>query len=483
MYHVCPLGKTYFLRCLALGTQRFGNLMMADNDALKPVETRCNTTERRSYENVHTRHLRLFALPQPGMVSLALADAVTDWNAHAGKAAIAGCGDAFHESRMYAMMHLAIHDALNAINRRFHPYVLDMQAPSGASLDAAVATAAHDVLVPILGQLPDLFAACIDTFVASAEADYAAALGAIADGDPKTQGIAIGHAAATAILALRVADGADTLFLDPDYPQGTKPGEYRFTPGTPFAAAPGWGDVTPFVLHNSAQFRPPPPYDVTRKKYAADFNEIKRLGVKSGSTRTEEQTRIAYFWVESAPLQWNRIARTVAAAAGLDLWENAQLFGLLNMALADGYIGSLETKYYYNYWRPVTAIQLADTDGNPDTIADPTWEPLEPTPPIPDYDSAHAVEGGAAAEVLKRVFKTDLVAFSTCSLSLPLPEEQCGGTHAVLRSYASFSQAADENGISRILVGFHFRKAVEEGIKHGRKIGKHAVEHFLKPAK
>jgi hypothetical protein len=419
-----------------------------------------------------------------GWSSLARADAVTDWNTNAGKAATAGCGDDFHATRMYAMMHIAIHDALNAIHRRFHPYVLDLQAPSGATLDAAVATAAHDVLVPVLGQFPAIFSACIETFVASAEEDYAAALGAIADGDPKTQGIAIGHAAATAILALRVADGADTLLLDFDYPQGTQPGEYRFThPDMPFAAAPGWGNVTPFVLHDSAQFRPPPPYAVTSKKYTADFNEVKSLGALNHSTRTDEQTQIAHFWVESAPVQWNRIARTVSAASGLDLWENARLFGLLNMALADGYIGSLETKYHYNYWRPVTAIRVAEEGGNPDTTADLTWEPLVPTPPIPDYDSAHAVEGGAAAEVLKRVFTTDLVAFSTCSLSLPMPEEQCGGTSEVLRSYASFSQAADENGISRILVGFHFRKAVEEGIKHGRKIGKRAVEHFLKPAK
>jgi hypothetical protein len=416
-----------------------------------------------------------------GWSPLVWGDVVTDWNANAGKAAIASCIDGFHESWMYAMMHIAIHDALNAINRRFQPYVLDIQGPSGASVDAAVATAARDVLVPLLGQLPDIFSACIDAVVASIEADYTAALDAIEEGTPKTQGMVIGRAAAAVILALRVADGADTLFLDPNYPQGTKPGEYRFTPGFPFAAAPGWGNVTPFVLEDSAQFRPGPPYDVTSKKYTADFNEIKNLGAKDNSTRTDEQTQIAHFWVESSPLGWNRIARTVSEAGEFDVWENARLFALLNMALADGYIGSLETKYYYNYWRPITAIQLADTDGNPDTVAEPTWEPLEPTPPIPDYDSAHAVEGGAAAEVLQRVFKTDQVSFSTCSLTLPLPEERCSGVQQVLRSYSSFTQAADENGVSRILVGFHFRKAVEEGIKHGRKIGKRASEDFLKP--
>jgi hypothetical protein len=156
---------------------------------------------------------------------------------------------------------------------------------------------------------------------------------------------------------------------------------------------------------------------------------------------------------------------------------------LLNIALADGYIGGFEAKYHYNYWPPVTAIHLAADDGNPKTTDDPAWEPLEITPPVPDYDSTHSVEGGAAAEVLQRVFGMDHISFKTCSLTLPIPGERCGGPNEVLRSYSSFSQAADENGVSRILVGFHFRKAVEEGITHGRKIGKRGVENFLKPVK
>jgi hypothetical protein len=343
-----------------------------------------------------------------------------------------------------------------------------------------VATAAHDVLVPLLTQLP-FPPECITAAVDGVEADYTAALSAITDGIPKTQGIVIGHAAAAVILALRVADGADTPLLDFAYPQGTKPGEYHFTPGSDFAFAPGWGDVTPFVLHDSAQFRPGPPYAVTSRKYTTDFNEVKNLGAKNGSTRTNEQTQIAHFWWESSPLQWNRIARTVSAAAGLDLWDNARLFGLLNMSLADGYIGSWETKYHYNYWQPVTAIQLAESDGNPDTTADPAWESLLLTPPHPDYDSGHSVEGGAAAQVLQRFFETDDVSFDTCSLTLPLPEEQCGGASEVRRAFTSFSAAAQENGVSRIYVGFHFRKAVEEGIKHGRQIGNRAVNLCLRP--
>jgi hypothetical protein len=241
------------------------------------------------------------------------------------------------------------------------------------------------------------------------------------------------------------------------------------------------GECHPLRAQGQCQFRPGPPYAVTSEEYTADFDEVKRRGVKEGSTRMPEETQIAYFWLESSPLQWNRIARTVSAASGLNPWENAWLFALLNMALADGDVGTGETKYHYNYWRPQTAIQFAATDGNPDTIADPDWEPLDPTPPLPDYDSGHSVKGGAAAEVLQRVFETDQVSFETCSLTLPITEERCEGTHEVRRSYSSFSQAADENGLSRILVGYHFRKAVEEGITHGRKIGKHTVQHLLKP--
>jgi hypothetical protein len=415
-------------------------------------------------------------------------DAVLDWNANAGKAAIAACiaptDNPLHESRMYAMMHVAIHDALNAIDRRSDPYVFHGRTRRPASPDAAVATAARDVLVPLLSELPAPFPQeCIDAGVTSVEADYAAALGAIPDNAAKTRGMRKGAMAAAAILALRASDGSDTPLVDSAYPQGTDPGEYRFTPGTPFAFAPGWADVTPFVLRDASQFRAPPPYDVTSRRYTRDFRQVKRLGGDGTSTpsdRTNNQTEMALFWVESSPLQWNRIARTVSAGRGLDMWENARLFGLVNLAMADGYIGSFETKYLYNFWRPVTAIQNAGTDGNPNTSADPTWTPLVTTPPIPDYDSAHAVEGGAAAQVLRRFFGTDDISFKTCSLTLPAGST-CDDPSPVTRSFSSFSEAAEENAFSRVLVGFHFRKACEVGVQHGRTIGNRAVNRFLLP--
>jgi hypothetical protein len=422
-----------------------------------------------------------FAAPAGG-------DAVTVWNANAGVAATAACiaplDDPFHESRIYAMMHVAIHDALNAIDRRSRPYTFDMQEP-GASPDAAVAAAARDVLVPLIRQLPlELVSpSCIAAGVASVETDYTAALAAIPDNGAKALGIAVGHAAAAAILALRAADGAVGPFLNFSCPQGTKPGEYQCTPGTPFIAFEVWENVIPFVLNHSSQFRPGPPYGVNTKKYTADFNEVKSLGgngISTPSARTADQTEIALFWWESSPLKWNRIARAVSVDTGLDLWQNARLFGLLNLALADGYIAMVDTKNHYNYWRPVTAIQTADTDGNPDTTGDPLWTPLRPTPANQDYASGHSIEGGAAAEVLKQFFGTDQISFQVCGVTLPAGST-CSDPSPVLRSYTSFSQAAAENAYSRILIGFHFRKSVEEGTDYGGKIGKRAANLYLRP--
>jgi hypothetical protein len=431
----------------------------------------------------------------PGLAS---ADAVTDWNANAGAAALASClapaDDPLHESRLYAMLHLAAHDALNAIERRSRAYAYEATAAPGTSAAAAVAAAARDVLVSQLARIGAPFPPqCSSAGVARAEADYASALAAIADGPAKTAGIALGRAAAAAVIARRTDDGADTSLVDPNFPQGTAPGQWRFTPGSPpIAFAAGWARVKPFALRDATQFRPAPPLAVACerdrpdnadgcRKYAADVEEVQRLGsdgVNAPSARSAEQTEIALFWVESSPLAWNRIARSVSAAQGLDPWQNARLFGLLNIALADGYIASFATKYHYRFWRPVTAIREAGNDGNPATQADPAWMSLRPTPPIPDYESAHTVEGAGAAQVMARVFGRDNIAFSACSLTLPAGSN-CNDTSPVRRNFHGFRQAANENGVSRIYVGFHFRDAVEKGLKHGAQIGDWTVDHAL----
>lgn len=416
--------------------------------------------------------LLLLAVPR-----VSVADAVITWNATATTASFAGgldnefgCVDPLHESRMLAMMHVAIHDALNAIDRRSQPYAFDAQRAAAASPDAAVAAAAHDVLVTLFPQLPPDIGPTPGPAVALVEAAYANALASIPDSPAKTQGILIGQAAAAAILALRQGDGSDATFLDFAYVPGPNPGDFQLIPGLPFAAAPSLGEVTPFVLRSSSQYAPKAPYDLRSKKYAADFNEVKSLGRIDSTTRTDDQTQIALFWVEGSPQGWNRIARTVSAQHGLDLWENARLFGLLNLASADAYIADFRNKYFFKFWRPITAIRAAATDGNPDTDPDPTWDSLVTTPPAPDYPSGHSGQGGAMSEVLTRFFGHG-VSFSTTSTTQP----------GVTRSFTSFSEAAKENANSRIYIGFHFRHATVEGLKLGGKVGQTAFNHYLRP--
>ena len=420
--------------------------------------------------------LALLILAWPGPAGAA---DVIDWNETAAGAGFAGgldnefgCVDALHESRIFAMMHVAIHDALNAIERRFQPYAFDGQAPAGASPEAAVAAAARDVLVALFPELPSELGLTPAAAVAFVEAAYTVALAAIPNTTAKAQGILIGQAAAAAVLDLRAADGANTPpFLDFTYVPGPDPGDFQFIPGyPPFAAFTGWGNVTPFVLASSSQYLPKAPYALSSKKYAADFNEVKSLGAASSTTRTAEQTEIALFWVEGSPQGWNRIARNVSVQHGLDLWETARLFGLLNLASADAYIADFANKYFYEFWRPISAIRAADTDGNPETVADPTWDSLVPVGPVPEYPSGHSGQGGAMSEVLARFFG-DKVSFSTTATTQP----------GVTRSFTSFSQAAEENGNSRIYVGFHFRHAVTEGIKLGSQVGKVAFNHYLRP--
>jgi hypothetical protein len=414
------------------------------------------------------------------------ADEVTKWNAIAGNASfnsgLSGLsGIPPFESRLYAVTHAAIHDALNAIDRRYSPYVLNSLFIPKASPEAAVATAAHQVLV---NQFNQLIAYGLAPQQAVLDAAYVSSLAAIPAGPAKYAGILVGQAAAGAILSKRANDGWNQQIVqDSAYLQGTAPGEYRFTPPNNFAFLPNWGKLPPFVLFRADQYLPSPPYPVDSKRYTADYYEIKNLGgngVTTPSARTPDQTQIAIFWFESSPLGWNRIARTVSASRGLGLWENARLFALLNFASADGYIGSFYTKYYYKYWRPITAIHLGDIDGNPDTVGDSTWTPLLETPAIPDYDSGHSVQGGAISEIMRLFFGTDNIAFTTCSTSMPAGST-CNDPSPVTRSYTSFSQAAAENGLSRILVGIHFRKAVTEGIEHGGEIAHHTFVHSLRP--
>lgn len=422
--------------------------------------------------------LTLWAIPLP-------ADEVTKWSEAVNQMAqdIGLDGNPLFQSRIQAMAHAAMHDAINVVDRRYRSYSTLALSSPGAHPQAAVATAAYRVL---LDQFNAIIPFGFPSQAAALNALYTATMAAIPNGNAKTLGIAAGDAAAAAILALRAGDGAYQInLIDTNYVQGTAPGQYRFTAPFNFAFAPKWGTLRPFALDDARRFKSNAPYPINSKRYADDYDEVKRLGgdsVTTPSARTEDQTQIALFWLESSPVGWNRVARIASASSALDLWENARLFALLNMALADGYIATFAAKYEFNFWRPVTAIHEAETDGNAATVPDPLWTPLAVTPPIPDHDSGHSVQGGVAAEVLERFFGDSRFPFRTCSTSLPVGS-RCQDPLPVYRSFRSFDEAATENGLSRIYVGFHFRYAVTEGIQHGRRIGHWTFQHFLKPAR
>ncbi|NUN95340.1 MAG: vanadium-dependent haloperoxidase, partial [Candidatus Omnitrophica bacterium] len=286
-------------------------------------------------------------------------------------------------------------------------------------------------------------------------------------------GVALGQTAADMILAHRALDGStDTVSHTP----GSDPGDWRPTPpGFAPALLPNWPTVLPWAMLTGDQFRITdglPTLD--SPEYETDFNEVKSLGRMDSVMRTADQTEIALFWAngagtETPPGHWNRIAANVSESRGLALLQNARLFALLNIALADAAIVSWDHKYAFNFWRPVTAIREADTDGNPATIQDATWTPLLATPPFPTYTSGHSTFSGAAERVLARFFGSDTVPFRVNSDGLP----------GIERSYASFSQAADESGRSRIYGGIHFEFDNRDGLASGRDLGDFVMEHYL----
>jgi membrane-associated phospholipid phosphatase len=360
------------------------------------------------------------------------------------------------QSRTLSILHAAIHDAVNAIDPRFEAYTPGLAPAPNASVDAAVAGAAREVLVMLIPGQASLV-----------ETEYGRALAALPDGPAKTAGIAAGVAAARATLGRRQGDGHDSA-TEPVYLPRTGPGEYQFTPPFNFAAQPGWGRVRPFVI-DLAEHAVDGPQTLTSVQYARDLESLKAIGRISSTIRTPEQSEIARFWYEDSPLGWNRIANTVVRQQRLDAWSAARAFALVNFAMADGFIAGFEAKYRFRFWRPVTAIREAGNDANPITEPDAAWEPFLITPPVPDYPSTHTVLGWAAAEVLIDLFG-DRVRYSATSLTLP----------GVTREFRGFSAAAQENGLSRLYAGIHFRHAVRDGRRQGRSIGR-AVAEALPP--
>lgn len=393
------------------------------------------------------------------------ATAVLLWNGAAATAVTrSGALPPMTESRIYAAVNTAMHDALNSIIVRYERYALQTAPVAQANADAAVAQAAHDVMISLL-PLQQVYADSL----------LAISLNSLAAGAEKDKGIEQGKAAALAMIDRRKGDGAGTAQYP--YTPGSLPGQYRSTPpfdagpNAGFVLLPGWGKLSCFGLPNGAFFRPGAPYTTSSAAYAADYNEIKTLGCAACTGRTADQTQTGLFWLENVPHSINRLAAALVTQNKLGAWQAARLLALTAMAGADANIAAFDAKYFYNFWRPVTAVRQGDADGNSSTNGDAAWNILaSPTPPVPDYPSNHAADGGAALAILRHFFGKDSLSFSLTSTTLP----------GVTRQFTSLTQAGREISLSRIYVGYHFRMAVDSGEAMGKKIGDYIFNHSLK---
>jgi len=412
------------------------------------------------------------ALAAPGV---ARADVIRDWNLIAQQQTIPLRPTAHGESRGMAMVEGAVYNAVNAIDGGHQPYLLDPRAIGAQpwfSQDAAAATAAHDVLVAIAPAQQ----ATIDGL-------YASTMAGITDAF-KAQGAQVGAAAARAMLAFRQNDG----FLAPfDFGLVIAPGAGNWRPLTPAATDPdAWvGNAKPFLIESPEQFRSEGPNALESGQYTKDFNEVKELGALDSTKRTADETAAAVFWQFPPIALWNGVARSLAGS--LDTADQARLYAMINLAAADGAISCWNDKWYWHFWRPLAAIREADTDGNPATVADPTWEPLFApatqttpplvTPPFPDHPSGHGCVSGATVNAFQDFFGTDKASFDVVggrSLNgLPIPA----------RHFDRFSNALKEVIDARVWGGIHFRTADVQGTVIGKKVAHWMRKHYFEPVR
>jgi hypothetical protein len=383
----------------------------------------------------------------------ARANVIVEWNAKAEAIAVKKKMLPPPNARGMAIMHIAMFEAINAIERRYSPYRLKLASERNVSKEAAAAAAAHAVLVALH---PDHREAL--------DANLLGSLGPIADGQAKSSGIALGQKAAAEILAMRAKDDAGA---SESYRPHTAAGVYvpTFIP-----VSSSYGRVTPWAMSSSAQFRPPPPPVLSSATWAKDVNEIRELGSRANSKRSAEQTEIGRFWFVTGPQAWNPIARQLVAIKKLDIVDSARLFALVAIATDDAFIAVFEAKYHYNFWRPITAIRNADLSDNPATPRDPAWLPLGDTPMHPEYPCAHCITSAAAAAVLQSAFGNEIPEVTMTSITA------LGFT----RRWTRLQDYSDEVAVARIYGGFHYRFSNVAGQEMGRKIAELAVQTQLR---
>ena len=393
--------------------------------------------------------------------AFAAQDPVLEWNDVARQLTVVPELSAVEQTRVMAIVHVAMHDAVSAITRDYERYLTTVMPPAGASPEAAAIAAAHAALEHVFGP---------SDFLASR---YAASLAVhgVAPADP---GLAFGESVADGIAAARRNDGA-ALAKYPYLP----PGAGTIGVWAPISAAasaqallPGWGDVTPWVLRSAWQFRPDAPPALDSETYAQDYEEVLRVGALVSSTRTGEQTQIALFWRASPTALWNPILRQAVAHRQLTLAESARVTALFYLAAADASVACWEAKYFYNTWRPQPAIAQGDLDGNPLTIGDSTWRPLVPTAPHPEYPSGHTANSGAMAGVLSRLFGDD-PGF--------VIEARSSQNVGFVRYWQTFSEGVEEVTDARVYSGIHFRTADTAGARLGRQVAQFVTTHALRP--
>jgi hypothetical protein len=407
------------------------------------------------------RTLRSLALaasvPFAMQAGAASADVIADWNEIALKTIVAVGQRPPDQSRSMAMVHLAMFNAVNAIDRRYAPYRFDARAPAATSGDAAAAAAARGVLVKL-----------VPAQQAAVDKALATSLANVPEGAGKSAGIAIGERAAEAILAERAGDGTDA---PNTYRPYTSPGVYVPT-ALPLSSE--WPKVKPFVMAGPTQFRPGPPPALTSQVWERDYKEIKAIGGRASSTRTPEQTEVGRFWALTGPASWNPVVRQLAATKPLGLAENARLFALVYLAATDSFVAVFDAKYAYNFWRPITAIRNADLAGNGAMETDAGWLPLVDTPMHPEYPCAHCISSAAVGAVLESEFGTGTVP----QVAMTSPTAP-----GVTRKWVRVADYVSEVSNARVWSGVHYRNSAEVGEGIGRKIGALTVQTALRPAR
>ena len=390
------------------------------------------------------------------------ADVVSDWNAIAVQATITGSRPTPTGVIDIAMVQAAVYDAVQAIEKRYEPYYVDIKGASG-SPEAAAAKAARDVLVSRFPAQIDFLEMTYQTYLLNH---------GLSSADP---GVAVGAKAAAGIILLRSCDGSFPSPAPPPFIGGTQPGVWRPTPpNNQSMVAPWLGNVTPFLLTRPSQFRAEPPPALTSRQYARDYNEVKAVGALNNSSRDPQQTDVAQFYAGNTVVIWNQGLRDIATAHVDNIADSARLFALATLSIADALITSWNDKTYYVFWRPITAIREGASDGNPWTVPDSGWLSLINTPPYPDYTSGAVNFATATTRTLENFFGRDRMTFSvTTTNTSPTVEDT--------RTYHRFSDAAQDVVDARVYSGIHFRFADEAARKQGKQVADWAFRNFMRP--